>query len=92
MQRNSAQAMLFGLDEIYGIGYDHALHYPSKIRAVTAKAVQAAAQKFLTPESAVLSVVHPTPIDEAFVRRAWDKGGPGRSANRPKKGLAELSA
>ncbi|MCB0406225.1 MAG: insulinase family protein [Bdellovibrionales bacterium] len=92
MQRNSAQAMLFGLDEIYGIGYDHALRYPAKIRAVTAKGVQAAAQKFLTPETAVLSVVHPTPIDEAFVRRAWDQKGPGTSANRPRKGLAELSA
>lgn len=92
MQRNAAQAMLFGLDEIYGIGYDHALSYPQKIRAVTAKSVQEAALKFLTPESAVVSVVHPTPLEEAFVRRAWEKTGTSRSIPSKTKRLAEMRA
>jgi len=37
MQRFGAQAMLYGLDEIYGLGYQHSLGLSEKIRAVTAK-------------------------------------------------------
>jgi zinc protease len=71
MQRNGAQAMLFGLDEIYGLGFRHSLEITDKIKSVTAKQIQSAAQKFLTPSQAVISLVHNTEVDSDRIRKAW---------------------
>ncbi len=71
LQRFSSQAIVYGLDEMYGLGYDHALKVSEKIRSVTREQIQKAAQRFLKPEHATLSVVHPEELDKSIVERAW---------------------
>lgn len=80
MQRYSAQALTFALDESYGLGFRHALEVSDRIRAVRSEDVLQAARTYLSPERAVLSVVHPAPLDEAVVRNAWKTtiSGPAR--------------
>jgi zinc protease len=72
MQRFSAQAMLFGLDEFYGVGFDQSRRVPDIIKKVTAEEIRAAAQKFLRFDHATLSIVHPEAITEDAVHRAWE--------------------
>jgi len=71
MQRYPAQAMVFGLDEIYGLGYRHSLHVPELIKSITPEMIQRAAEKYLVPDYATISVVHPTDLAEESVPRAW---------------------
>lgn len=71
MQRFAAQAMLFGLDEAYGLGFDHYQKIPDLIRSITAKEIQLAAQKFLKVNAAVISVVHPEKLAEERIEEAW---------------------
>ena len=77
LQRFASQAMLYGLDEIYGQGYRHSLEVPELIESITAKEIQTAAQKFLRPESATLSIVHNEALSEDAVRQAWLTGSAG---------------
>ena len=74
MQRFSSQAMLFGLDELYGLGYEHSSKVPNKIKSVTSQDILKVAQKYLKPENATISIVHSHDVDEAFIRQSWDRG------------------
>lgn len=70
-QRYSSQAMLFGLDEIYGLGYDHSLKLPQTIKQLTAADLQKTAQKYLDPDHCVISLVHPEPFDGKRLLETW---------------------
>ena len=52
-------AMATGLDELYGIDYAAHEDEDAKYEAVTAREVQAAAQKYLRPAQCVMAVTHP---------------------------------
>ena len=71
LQRFSSQAIVYGLDEMYGLGYDHAQKVSEKVRAVTRDQIQKAALRLLRPEHAVLSVVHPEDLDKHLIEKAW---------------------
>lgn len=71
MQRYGAQAMLFGLDEVYGLGYSHFLKVPEMIKSITAEDIQKAALKYLQLDRAVFSIVHNETLDPQKVRDAW---------------------
>jgi zinc protease len=47
------------LDELYGLGYQHTDAEDAKYEAVTLEQVKAVAQKYLTPNAVVISVVKP---------------------------------
>lgn len=47
-QTNSDIAIQVGLDELYGLGYDHSKHYREGINSVTAEDVRRVARKYLT--------------------------------------------
>jgi zinc protease len=85
MQRFGAQAMMYGLDEIYGLGFDHSLTISEKIRAVSAVDIQKAAQKFLKLNQATLSVVHKEDVGEDAVHSAWEGRTTKKSASAPGK-------
>jgi predicted Zn-dependent peptidase len=90
MQRYGSQAMLFGLDETYGLGYRHSLEVSALIKAITAQDIQKAAQKFLTPETATLSIVDNGSVDEEKVRAAWKRTAASQPRKvRPESGGAE---
>jgi zinc protease len=89
MQRYSAQAMLYGLDEIYGLGFDHSFSVPSLIKQITAKDIQQAAQKYLVPQRATISIVHNEPLDEERVRRAWEPEQ--KTVRRPRERMLDRS-
>lgn len=72
MQRFGSQAMLYGLDEIYGLGHTHALHLPEKIKAITADQIRNAAARFLTPDRATFSIVHNEELAQEAVFKAWE--------------------
>jgi zinc protease len=71
MQRYSAQSMLYGLDEIYGLGYRQSIEAPKVVKALTGEDIQRAAQKFLKPELATISIVHNVELDPEVIRREW---------------------
>lgn len=50
------------LDELYGLGYASSYAEDAKIEAVTIDQVRAVAQKYLRPETAVISVINPGPV------------------------------
>ena len=52
-------AMASALDELYGLGFQHGETDDAKYEAVTLAQVQAAAQKYLRPETAVVAWVRP---------------------------------
>ncbi len=52
-------AMTTALDELYGLGYANTDGEDAKFEAVTLDQVKAAAQKYLTPDALVISVVKP---------------------------------
>jgi zinc protease len=52
-------AMTTALDELYGLGFAQTDSEDEKFQAVTLDAVKSAAQKYLTPDSLVISVVKP---------------------------------
>lgn len=70
MQRYASQSLLFGLDEFYGMGFDHSLKTPELIRTITGEDIQKAAQKYLCLDRAVISIVHREPIDEKQIKAA----------------------
>ncbi len=72
LQRYGAQSMLYALDEIYGLGFDHSYTVPEIIKSITAKQIQTAAQKYLVPERAVMSIVHNQELSDERVAQAWN--------------------
>jgi zinc protease len=89
LQRFSSQAIVYGLDEMYGLGYDHALHVAKKIHSVTREQIQKAALRLLEPEHAVISVVHPEELDKSDLKRAWLE--PNLTLPRSREDLPEMS-
>lgn len=63
LQQGSTRASLMTLSELYGMGYDHHLGYADRIRAVDEARLVALAARWLLPEQAVVSVVHPPGIE-----------------------------
>ncbi|MDO8643893.1 MAG: insulinase family protein, partial [bacterium] len=59
LQRNGAVASFLASDTLFGLGVKELHEYPEKIRKVTRAQVLEAAQKYLTQERAVLSVIKP---------------------------------
>lgn len=59
LQRNSARAALFALDECYGLGAEHGLRYAERLAAVSAADVQRAALRFLDPRREMVALVAP---------------------------------
>ncbi|MGH7979709.1 MAG: M16 family metallopeptidase, partial [Limisphaerales bacterium] len=52
-------ASITALDELYGLGFQHSELDDAKFEAVTADQIKAVAQKYLTPDGFVVSVVKP---------------------------------
>ena len=52
-------AMTTALDELYNLGYAHTDVEDAQLEAVTPEQIKAAAQKYLTPDAAVIVVVKP---------------------------------
>jgi len=52
-------ASLTALDELYGLGFGHSESDDAKFEAVTLEQIKAAAQKYLTPDKFVVSIVRP---------------------------------
>ena len=52
-------ASITALDELYGLGYQHSELDDAKFEAVTLEQIKAVAQKYLTPDGFVVSVVKP---------------------------------
>jgi len=71
MQRYSSQSLIYGLDELYGLGFQHSSEVPGIIKSITAKDILEAARKFLNPDCATISVVHNEKLEEAQIREAW---------------------
>ena len=59
MQTNGSQAMQMGLDELYGLGYDHMPKYIQKIESVTLTDVNEAVKDIILPDRYVLVTVGP---------------------------------
>lgn len=59
LQRYGARAFTMALHEIYGLGHDHHLRYPERIKAVTAQDVTDLARELFVPEHAQLIAVRP---------------------------------
>jgi len=52
-------ASLAALDELYGLGFNHSESDDKKFEAVTLEQIKTTAQKYLTPEGFVISIVKP---------------------------------
>ena len=72
MQRFSSQAMMFGLDEMYGLGFDFSSKLADKVKAISSEDIRKTAEKYLMLNKAVLSIVHNQEMEEAFIRQAWE--------------------
>ncbi|MBI3293934.1 MAG: insulinase family protein [Deltaproteobacteria bacterium] len=74
MQRASSQCFTFGLDEVYGLGYDHSTKVVELVRAIDAKTIQRVAARYLDPNLATISIVHGDALSEAEVIESWQPG------------------
>jgi zinc protease len=59
MQTVSEQAFNAGMDELYGLGYDHYLKYESEINSVTSADIKRVANQYLNPDRRVITVLRP---------------------------------
>jgi zinc protease len=59
LQRRAARASLLAQDEVSGLGYEEALSYLDRIRAVTADQVRDAAARYFNLEEYALAVLKP---------------------------------
>jgi zinc protease len=59
LQRNSSRAMTFGLDELYGLGYQRSLEYGDRISSVTVEDINQLVSDYFDPAQMVVSVVKP---------------------------------
>ena len=64
LQNVSSKASDMAINELLGLGFDFHSKYPDKINGVTKLDVSNAAEKYLTLDSYVISVVGPSPSDE----------------------------
>lgn len=62
LQRNSARAMGFALDELYGFGYQRTLSYSGQIAQVTADDVARFVDTYLDASTAVIAITHPPEV------------------------------
>jgi zinc protease len=78
LQRYGAQASTMAFHEVYGMGFEHHRHYARRIADVDNEDVLRVAQKILSPEGRVISIVAPegTPGPEATYHPA-DHGTDG---------------
>jgi len=74
MQRFSSQALVYGLDEFYGLGFDFSQRLSHSIKSISAETIRATAEKYLLLDQAVISVVHNQEMEQAFIRHSWEKG------------------
>ncbi|NBX92387.1 MAG: insulinase family protein [Proteobacteria bacterium] len=92
MQRFSSQSMMFGLDEAYGLGFDHSLRVADRIKSITAEEIRAIAEKYLHLDKATISIVHNQQVEEAFIRHAWEgQTSPTRKTSKASEPLLERS-
>lgn len=63
--------MVYGLDEVYGLGCDQSLKVADIIKGVTAKEIQAAAEKIIKLNSPVISIVHSSELVKEEVQQIW---------------------
>jgi zinc protease len=59
LQTNGAQANLFSLDELYGLGFDHYQRYPQEIQKVSKEDVHRVAKEYLNLEAYAIAVIRP---------------------------------
>jgi len=59
MQDNAALAMMVGLDELYGLGYDFFLTMDDKYRSVTSDDIKAVADRYFGNKPSAVAVVRP---------------------------------
>ena len=59
LQSALSQVSEMAINELLGLGYDFHLRYPEEINRVTGEDVLKAAEKYLTPDSYVISIVGP---------------------------------
>lgn len=71
LQRFASQAIVYGLDEMYGLGFDHAIKVSELIRGISKEQIQKAARRLLKPEFATISIVHPEELDKGLIQKAW---------------------
>ena len=63
LQRNSARAMAFTLDELYGFGYQKTLNYSERIAQVTDSDLADFVSKYLNPDRSVIAVTKPPEVE-----------------------------
>jgi zinc protease len=59
LETNSGLADVIGDMELYDLGLDFLQQYPDMIRSITVERIQAAAQKYLSPEQLAVSIAGP---------------------------------
>jgi len=74
MQRYASQALVYGLDEVYGLGFDHALRVADNIESVKSDKIRNAAARYLTLDRATISIVHPEPLGTSSIENLWKQG------------------
>jgi len=72
LQRYGSQAMLYALDEIYGLGHDFAEKLPDLVRSITAEEIQKAAHRYFKVDAPVMSLVHPEDVPTEWLWKAWN--------------------
>ena len=71
LQTLDAQSFTAALEELYGLGYDHFLRYPSEIDAVTPEQVREAAQRYFDLDHAVwVKILPESPADETMMQQS----------------------
>lgn len=58
VETNSSISLRMALDELYGLGYDDYLSYPSKIKKVSGEDIVSVAKDMLDPDKSAVVVVH----------------------------------
>jgi zinc protease len=64
MQTNSSQSMQMALNELYGLGYNHASQFINEIKAVSRDDIKQAIKDIIVPEKSVWVSVGPKPKDK----------------------------
>ncbi len=64
LQDNAGLAQSCALDELYGLGYEHAFATEQRLRALTPGAVREAAASLFRPEREAVSIVLPAPSNK----------------------------
>ncbi|MFM8268941.1 MAG: M16 family metallopeptidase [Pseudomonadota bacterium] len=85
MQRFSSQAMMFGLDEMYELGFDFSNKLAEKVKGLSAEEIRRTAEKYLLLDKAILSIVHNQEVEKAFIRHAWEGKHPKLAAPKLRK-------